>query len=288
MKPTRVDPGPEGSGDDTSPHLDHFYRDVPGGPPKPGEPGYLPGQDDPTLAAPHPNAPKALKAYRDQLDFIVDEEGKFLAKMWATAKYLGRHEEFTKLLGTAMKLRPDKVLDAAEVMSSLASIYEAIADEANDAWSNTYDIGWRGAAAFEFDKYFTQLIAYVEGGNERTFRRVASLTGSTFYDFGQALKKWRSDMAVAIKEVAKMDSDWEKLAELGNDLILAETPQDRAVAVLEALLQIWDEVDKQAKENKEILRKFSEKLDIDLKTPKNADITHRPMHFNDVPSGRLK
>ncbi|MGH2599657.1 MAG: hypothetical protein ACRDJ9_09735, partial [Dehalococcoidia bacterium] len=266
MQPTKRDPG---SGDyphgDYSHVHDYEYRDVPGGPPKPGEPGYVPESDTSPYAASipvAPGAPEALKAYRDALTYTVDEEGKFLAKMWAMAKHMNRHHEFEELLGTGMKLRPDKVENSAEVMKSLAGVYEALSDEARKAWGNM-EPGWKGLAAEDFENYFTRLNGQIKGeGEERSLYFIALNTGRVLFDFSEALGTWRKDLAKAISEVSKEDERIQhELRAAAYDVVL-EDKVEIAKKVLEAMLAIWSAIHKAGKENQETLRRFAEKLDI--------------------------
>ncbi|MGH2602232.1 MAG: hypothetical protein ACRDJ9_22960, partial [Dehalococcoidia bacterium] len=71
------------------------------------------------------------------------------------------------------------------------------------------------------------------------------------------------------------------------DVVLEEDKVEIAKKVLEAMLAIWSAIHKAGKENQETLRRFAEKLDIKITTPKDADVSERSVDSGDSFTGRL-
>lgn len=280
--------GPDGSaGDDP-------FKDVPGGPPRPGEPGYEWYRGHPNFLPPYPKVvPDGLEDYRDQLSLGVAKEGDFLAKMWVYAKHYGLHEEYEDLLLRALKLRPDKVLAAAKTMNELGNIYEAVHAQATESWGDI--VGqkrWTGDFADEFAEYFPRLIGYASQSGTHTLFTIAKDTSKTFEVFGLALQKWRDDMAAAIKGASQMDRETErKIAEAvasgAYDVSATANPGAQALGILKAMISIWSAIDAEAKKKQEGLQRLARELNVPIRAPEDKYVDELHIQEDELPSGRL-
>mgnify|MGYP001199616302 CR=1 FL=1 len=195
------------------------------------------------------NARRATKEYEDLLTTVVDEEGKFLARMYIVAKYYNRLEEYKELIETGMKLRPDRVKAAGDVFTSLGNIYDLLGNHCEEALRRTYPQHWNSLAADEFEGFFTKLIKHIHGVDGQSgLAEVCKTTGKLVNDFGDAMKEWRHNLATAIKVIA--DYDRERQQEYLRSLTGMANADPMAVAgkVLELLLKSLHDVDKAGRE----------------------------------------
>ncbi|MGH9194438.1 MAG: hypothetical protein ACRD1T_01700, partial [Acidimicrobiia bacterium] len=193
-----------------------YYDDVPGGPPKDTEP-----KDRDELRAHRERKEAARSEYsgiiHDDLDEALDSNRAFLAKMYVIAKHFNQHDELKELLERAVKLRPDRVEAASEVVEALGHIYQKISETAGGLWETVHGNGhWEGEGADSFGIYLMTLVRHMHSQSDNvSLRALSNNTRKLMMKFARELRQWRSDFADTIKAVAEQDK--EEMEALGGE-----------------------------------------------------------------------
>lgn len=227
-------------------------------------------------------ADRARKAYKrlmasDDLETTIDDNARFLAKMYICAKRWGLLKEYKQLIEDAMRVRPDKVKSVAKVFDSLSLMYK---DAGTYADSYKRKLVWgEHLAGDAADGYYAELnilIKHLYSG-EDDLKEMAANTADLFDKFGDALVKWRKEIAKAIKTLAEEERNRELAAAKGMVMGLFDAdPYAAAKAVLDSLLELWRQSDQDARSSDRVLKAFAETRGFQLDAPKykNVDLSN--------------
>jgi hypothetical protein len=223
-----------------------------------------------------------------ELDTVIDHESEFLAKMYVCAEHLGALPKFKKLLGSAMRLRPDKVLVVAGLFDSLSLAYDDIGTYAGK-YRNQLEINgdFAGRAADAYYAEYDTLTEYLHKG-DTSAKQLAENTSDLMAKFAEALIDWRRDFAAAIRLMAEHDRNeaWVAAKELTLALV-GDNPYEAARNTLNAMLDAWERADSQGRANDATLRKFSEDRGFGLDDPQHDDVSRHDVVLPDPWDGKL-
>jgi hypothetical protein len=223
-------------------------------------------------------------------DHVRDQhqESEFLAKMFICAEHFGALPKFKKLLGSAMRLRPDKVLTVARLLDSLSLVYDDTGNYAK-AYRNELERhgDFVGRAADGYYAEFDALVGYLHKG-DTSAKQLAENTSDLMAKFAEALIDWRQDFAAAIRLMAEHDRNEAAVAakELTLSLI-SDNPYEAARNTLNAMLDAWERADSQGRANDATLRKFSEDRGFGLDDPQHDDVSRHDVVLPDPWDGKL-
>lgn len=232
------------------------------------------------------NAPREYRDMlaQDDLDITTESEGPFLAKMYLVAKYTGDDVRFYNLLSRPVKLRADRVLEAAEVFRSLSNIYRSMGDHLGSYWDAVHPEHWAGEGADSYSDEIGKAITHING-KTLSLHEAAKNTGLLMEKFADALIHWRKSVASAIRKLAALDREKAFRPDLLE--IPSDDPIGSAAKTLKVLLDAFDRAHRAGEESDHLLKKFATSQDINFKFT-SKEIEQQRLTNPDPWSGSLR